>query len=1388
MFSPSVADGGPATATRSRRRQRPLSSENLVQQPKAKRARIPLSEQTFVKPDQAQAQVQAQAPTQQEMIQVKTDKVATLNVNNDAIDNTPPTARKELNVRAKKSKHGDRAANKGDGSLVLTSTNAYIVSKLPALPDRIRSDWSGNQTADIFSTSGYALTLTATHAIVWPYTSTSQSPETFTFTLPSASKPTDPLPVGCLVSPSASTTEPGLVVVMAGSGKVVYWESISSAATFAFIKKDRSGVEHMIAGMASGEKVVSITNAESAGFILTFNSGRLAYLNVRDGHGRPSISVQFLRNNLSASTSGIFGSIRHAFSNLSLQGDVAAVRADRSARVGERNVVALTGKGRLQAWKVHRGGHNEIIGDADVRDDVVAALQETDPASQDFPAESFEALDFTYVPKGLEPKYLELTRLSEAMSSDDSTVQHLLLLVSLTLRSSSRYALVEAVLTPKECQIGMIRPITSYSTPTSSPSTTHTSRPRIYLPRPALVAYIVFDRATIIASIAISPESPDSQLQSDSHILPVSFEDVIDFREDDVHEIIGSGLEETPAVHGHEDNRLYRPKTKNPAVVLMVRGAGAVRIVTTDVDKFASDLPPKVSAKSKLEQAVFFGVKQDNPLIFEGRQEIQFPKEETAQAALEVSHEILSSTTPYVSTLPASLEDNLRARSNALERLMSYLKTTGADLDRKTRWNLLYNAEKMHVAVLLWKSHEAFTAARPANDKKSLIGSIVEFIHQDQKHNPVATIGEVDRVRHWFVNDVFRLELFVAWAYEVIKTLYKDHLLDDAKVTVMIHEAIQVNVCTHVAALDFRKNNLNFYGLGFEELRMGILREGYEDLPEPWTGCHYVANNAKRLVDLSDQWVQKHREGEEKPKSTNQPDPKMITKIFENLPILTDGMLTSVLEYARWAMKTADQKTMAQNFAQVYQADRFDKPIALARAGKWEEGASIAEKHESLGALAIILLDHIEELERQLVQPGLALVETQNLKLMREAKKTKVEDSFSNYGQPFAFPLYEFLLQKHDVEAVLEFDLDKFGFKTQFLRSKPELAKISWINDVQQEKDVGQSADTLVELALNKEQQVWNKKIELSLGKLALLAAREEGAGNPGAFKVVSDEARIEERLKKVDDELIAIKIQDQLYSQIFPSTYDAVDEAAALNFAMEAHSMNIPRRQKAQHQIFEDGMKRLLRHEALDAMTLIDLLTLVSLKPESRDEIAHPFWLALKVADSSCHSDEKKEAKRLIWRRLFIRDDWAKINDTQLKDDSEVVERLAETELFSMLADCIRFQDIREPFRPLSPQEASGSFVDQLDRRFRDFETNFRSKLTDAMKYEDKILHQYVEKNRLAEWVRTTFDVARSEVDGLMDDATKAGAAVEEELTGKSLFAGKSDSIANGTSLFGKM
>ena len=106
MFSSASHEGGPAKGTRSsRRRQR--TSEPSTQQPKAKRQRVPLAETTTsVNPD-----------SQPDTYEVKPDKISAHATKRDGIENAG-AQRKELSVRSKKPKPGERTA-KGDGSIVL---------------------------------------------------------------------------------------------------------------------------------------------------------------------------------------------------------------------------------------------------------------------------------------------------------------------------------------------------------------------------------------------------------------------------------------------------------------------------------------------------------------------------------------------------------------------------------------------------------------------------------------------------------------------------------------------------------------------------------------------------------------------------------------------------------------------------------------------------------------------------------------------------------------------------------------------------------------------------------------------------------------------------------------------------------------------------------------------------------------------------------------------------------------------------------------------------------------------------------------------------------------------------------------------------------------------
>jgi len=1132
----------------------------------------------------------------------------------------------------------------------------------------------GRQHGSFNSSNGFGICLTHTHALVWPYTANNPSPETFTFNLPYPSRHTsDPLPLGSLVAASASSEDPGLVVVMPTTGKISYWESISSAATLDFLRQQRNGVEDVVPGMFSGEHVTQIVNAETAGFILVFNTGRLAYMNVRDGHGRPAISVQFLRSALGPASGGFLGSIRHALKPV-IKGDIAAVRAGPPSKVGERTIIAATSKGKFQAWRIHRGGNHDGLSETDAREAIINAMRQVDPYIDGVAAESFEVVDFTFVPKGVEPKYMEMTRLSNAIEVDDESVQQLVLLVSFLGQRKTSYSLVEIVLSSGAAQIGMVRPVTSYATPVNKQAL---ERPRLHLPKPALVAYIVFDRAVVVASVAQPPDTPESQLQEDSHVLPATFEDVIDLRNDDTLEIVGSGAEDPQgsAADG-EGARSHRPKTKNPSVVLLVRGVGVVRVATTDVDRFASEKPPQVTAKSKLEQAVFFGIKDDNPLVFEGRRAPQFSSDEIGQAALQLSHEILSSRTPFITNLPLSLEHNLRTRTGYLDKLMSHLTALGVDLDRRVRWALLWNAEKMTTATQLWLQHEQFVAERAdsrGSDKKSMISEIVEYIHEDEKKNPNRAIGEVDRVRHFFVNDVWRLEIFIAWAYEVIKYVYKDHLLDDRGITRLLYEAVEVNCRSLQHALAYRSQKLPFYGLAREDMADGILASGYDGLPEPWTSTYFITNNAKRLVELCCTWLDQYYPPQVK--VAGAPDPGLIESVRENLPPLTDCYLVALQEHSRWAATREDAKEQqfGEKCAKSYMEDRYAKVYRLKDYGLWEEAIRVAAKHHSLDAMAEVMVEQVRTLREKAMNRDTIPSMANELRIVANGKERQIAEFFSTYGEPFAFSVYRILLRDEGIKAVLDFPGDTERYATRFLRTKPELAKISWINDVEKEKDVDHAAETLVSLGLTREQQLWNKKIELSLGKLALLAEQEQGDKNGGPLAGTASKsvfsrfepklpAANDESIEKIDRHLSIIKIQDTLYNWVFPTISMAVDESAELVLAMESHANKIPKKQKALTHVFEDGMARLLKHEALDAMTLIDMLTLIS---PNRDDSAvdeDRFFLALQVAEYGLAGDERVQAQRLIWRRCFIQDDWAKLNDTDLQDDRATAAALGDT------------------------------------------------------------------------------------------------------------------------------
>ncbi|TQS39349.1 hypothetical protein Golomagni_00129 [Golovinomyces magnicellulatus] len=1324
MFSP------PRT---SRRRQRPLSSELSFSEPKSKRRRSAITQKTTL--------TLGNTPKPLETDEKNVKSTAVVQSKKDV------SLERELAVRGKKLRVGDREL-KGDGSILLSSNDMYTVAKLPALPDRLKSEpeKKSRQHGSFNSRNGYALVLTHTHALVWLYSVNSPSPETFMFTLDQSSNLTSgPLPIGSLVSASASSSIPGLLVVIPSTGKVTYWESVSSAATYD-LKSQKNGVELIIPGLSFGETVVQLLNAESAGFILVLSSGRIAYMSVRDGHGRPSISVQFLRIGSSAITGGILGSIRNVLLSSTVKGDIVAIRAAPAEKVGERDIAMTTTKGKIQYWKLFRGGHISLFKEHDIRGSIFDAVKSINPGISSLPVESFEIIDFTFIPKSI------ANAGSTQIENEDID---LIILLSFIDHHHTDYFLVRVLLKRNELEVKKVLPIKSYTTPINQNAT---SKTRIFLPKPALVAFIVFDKAIVVISITKLLDERDFQNGEDNHPQGITYDDVIDFRNEIDVEVVGSGMEEQNESNVVDDPKSLHLKVKNPAVILLVRGGGVLRISAIDVARLSSSNPQQVNAKMKLEQAIFFGSLNQNPLSFTVRTEQRFSDEEFSSAALSLSSEILRSTTPYISSIAASIEQNLHKRSAALHNLAKFLCKSEIKLDRITKWRLLFNAEKMKAASLVWKRYDSAMKTKGSGDKRSLLLEVVESIHEEHKSKSVSEADELDRVRQWFIKDICNMETALPWAFQVIKCLWHDESNEDELVLKMISEANDLVISALKGAFEFRALNLDLYGLSSEQIEDGVLTNGYKGLPQFWTSTIFIVENTRMHTQLAIVYLDNCNQ-------QNQSDSKrsaLIDKIKIDCCNLLDVTIRSNAERIRWCSAQDSQKL--RNEAEMINREQSEAQntfiSALASLGLPDEAMDLAEKHQLLTVLASLIKLDLETCDRWINTKPVPR-DFNNFVLRRHQLESRLQNLFLKFGSLWATAWCEIFLVNSIEGQLFDSMSSQQEFLTKFLRSKLEYAKISWINDVIRERDFENASQALLDHGLKVEDNFWCKKITLSIGKLALLASQENSETNSRKPELILTETQ-----------LGLIDIQEEIFEYISPVISDAVDETAEHQFAIEFYENGSLEKQISFRSSFQKAIFKLIKHETMSASELVDLLTIMDAGLHTEDHIFfsfRQFYLALKTISIEPPHGDQSLVQRIIWRRCMLRDDWAEINNTNMKHDEEVAAQSRATILYQTLMMCFKSRLFENDpnIKPISPQESLGAGTEDLEFRYRRLDISLREKIIKDMQTEDHNLKRLIDECRLNEWHMTVLDLVKHDFENQTreeeDNAKREQEAVDE-------------------------
>lgn len=1088
--------------------------------------------------------------------------------------------------------------------------------------------------AELFSSLGYALALTHTEAIIWRYKQNTTSPgssKPLVIKLPHPSNNTSqPLPLGLILHDSGSG-ELALLVIMPVSGRVTYWDNVSSAANVDLARQKQPTFQNTVNGMLSGEVVTKLIGAELDGFILTLSTGRILHLRVKDPQGRPMISTDYLRSN-NASNGGLFGGLKNVFSNFGWRRDIAAVKVEASHGKSHFPCIVASTKGLFQVWDVIRNSASSLAFEIDARDEMRRSIGKVCPEVTYLDDDTFSVVDFAIFP---------FAGLKGNLAS-----HRLLVLTAHVGSSSAQYTLLDLTIQDGVVDVDVVHPITCYSE-LQYPGDPR--KPQVLLPDPAHTAFLVFARSITLVSLSKIEESPSSQLQIESHTLPDPFQDTLYFRMDSEYFVAGCCTET-------QDRG-----SKVAPCTFLIHGFGLVHVASLPAKEGQSPSGrTAVTAKTKMEQAIFFGNMPHNLFDFSGRTEISFKNEEIEAAALEINDSIMRSTSDYIPAITPSMEQQLKSRSKALADLAKYLHKFHINLTKATRWQLLWSAEKMAAARAIWQTHSTHLGTVDENEK-SLLAELFDMMNEQFKSENQPVRGETDVVRHYLINDIWRIELVVPWAEQAVEELYKEGVQDPVRQAKLISQADDIQICAMEAAFAFRTANANLYGIK-DDIEDGILPKGYEDLPEIWTSIPETVQKVKALADLSREAAINSDETEL--------DEQTLIKLARDNPRLVHICCQVYEERCRWLKSRPEARQIAEGEAlsRQYLSVRKELIVSISDLELPDEGVKLAEKYRDMQALVDIHIKDLKNSFERLGQPGISISDAEDMGDRIDLIQERMAAYFTTFGTPWAKAFFSELIARGQLSQLFDSTQDLRAPLTKFLRSKPEYAKLSWIQEIIGERNYELAANALMKVQ-KQESSVWSKNIELSMGKLAILAAEEKGQVQKDARKTMH---------QKADRLMAMVKIQEALDAYIRPALKTALDMTAETEIAMGRFYCHFVEGKTTLRNTMQHDLKKLISREVLSADDMIDMLTLIDVNvnqdsPDDDDGFSDKrFYLALtllRLCEFTKTDPERNELHEIIiWRRCLIQDDWGEINKTELQGDVEVAHKTAKTALFQTL------------------------------------------------------------------------------------------------------------------------